>query len=184
VDLVAVAAFTAAGLSLANVAVSARLTRRGSLEQWRREQALPIVARMLTLSADASREWRETSRVKYEWVPMMQAQKDGKAEALRVQMSDHWARGEEIRGRLRYEAAQLDLLAGRPVREITSELLKTHYEAWFRLRPNGPGWPPLGQEIEQIDGLQLDLVEGTRADFGIGRALSPGIRTLLRPYWM
>ena len=58
VDLTAVAAFTAAGLSLVNVAISARMASRGHREQWRREQERPIVARCLTLSADARHEWR------------------------------------------------------------------------------------------------------------------------------
>jgi len=52
VDLTAAAAFTAAALSLVNVAISYRLTSRGHREQWRRDEARPIVARMLKLSAD------------------------------------------------------------------------------------------------------------------------------------
>ena len=64
VDLAAVAAFTAAGLSLVNVAISARLASRGAREQWRRDQERPIVARCLTLSDDALGEWWDDSVAK------------------------------------------------------------------------------------------------------------------------
>ena len=63
-DLAAVAAFTAAGLSLVNIGLSARLASRGQREQWRREQERPIVARCLTLSADALSEWWDASVAK------------------------------------------------------------------------------------------------------------------------
>jgi hypothetical protein len=46
VDLSAIAAFTAAALSAVNILISYRLTSRGHLEQWRREQERPIVARL------------------------------------------------------------------------------------------------------------------------------------------
>ena len=58
------AAFTAAGLSLVNVAISARLVSRGQREQWRRDQERPIVARCITLSGDALSEWSDASVAK------------------------------------------------------------------------------------------------------------------------
>jgi hypothetical protein len=64
VDLTAVAAFTAAALSLVNVVISYRLTSRGHREQSRRDQERPIVARSLTLSADALGEWWDASVAK------------------------------------------------------------------------------------------------------------------------
>jgi hypothetical protein len=56
------AAFTAAFLSLVNVAYSARLTSRGTREQWRRDQERPIVARCITLSSDAVKAWHATTQ--------------------------------------------------------------------------------------------------------------------------
>lgn len=56
-DLSAIAAFTAAGLSAVNVVFSYRLTRRGSREQWRRDQERPIVAHVLAVSRDIALTW-------------------------------------------------------------------------------------------------------------------------------
>jgi hypothetical protein len=60
-DLAAAAAFTAAGLSLVNVVICARQASRGHREQWRRDEERPIVARCLTLSADARKAWWDAS---------------------------------------------------------------------------------------------------------------------------
>jgi hypothetical protein len=59
-------AASAAALSLVSVVVSVilsyRLTSRGHLEQWRREQVRPVIARILTLSSNALREWAADGR--------------------------------------------------------------------------------------------------------------------------
>ena len=60
-DLAAVAAFTAAALSLVNVGFSGWLNSRGHLEQWRRDVERPIVAQIVTLSGDALNAWQEAS---------------------------------------------------------------------------------------------------------------------------
>jgi ribonuclease PH len=43
-DLTAIAAFTAAGLALANVGLTSRLARRNVLKHWRREEEQRVVA--------------------------------------------------------------------------------------------------------------------------------------------
>lgn len=66
VNLTAIAAFTAAGLSLVNIVLSARLTRHHHLEQWRRDEERPVVARLLTLSQTAMQRVREMGYARIE----------------------------------------------------------------------------------------------------------------------
>jgi hypothetical protein len=57
VNLAVIAAFTAAAISLVNVVLTARLTRGSQFRQWQRETALPITARILALSEEATEAW-------------------------------------------------------------------------------------------------------------------------------
>ena len=123
VDLTAVAAFTAAGLSLANVAISARLASRGQREQWRRDQERPVVARCLTLSDDALSEWWDASVAK----------QDAEADAPLTRMDSHWDKGRQLLHDLRYEVAQLDLLASRTLRQVAQDLVSAHESETSRL---------------------------------------------------
>ena len=52
-NLAVAAAFLAALLSLVNVLITARLASQGRLQQWRREEMRPVVARILSLSREA-----------------------------------------------------------------------------------------------------------------------------------
>ncbi len=88
------AAFTAAYLSLVNVAYSYDLNRRGHREQWRREQERPIVARGLTISAGALGAWWKTSVALDE----MKAGDRWEASA-----SESWAKGSALVQELRFE---------------------------------------------------------------------------------
>jgi hypothetical protein len=170
VDLTAVAAFTAAALSLVNVVLSYRLTGRGHREQWRREQERPAVARSITLSADASHEWWDAS-VKIE-------HEGGKG-------SPHWEQGWKLLTDLRYEAAQLDLLASRPVREAVGELIATHQREATRLvaviaaRDRSGEWERRIASQAKIKALGKVLVERTRADLGLGPGIQVPPRSLL-----
>ena len=67
-DLTAVAAFTAAGLSLVNVVVTARLAGRERHAQWRREEVRPIIARILALSRETRDEWRKAAFARLSWL--------------------------------------------------------------------------------------------------------------------
>lgn len=104
-NLATVAAFMAAGLSLVNIVIGARLTRRGGREQWRRDQERPVVARSLTLSVNARRAWWEVS---------MELQGVLRGEKLRY--PKELGEGRESLADLRFEIAQLDLLSSRGVR--------------------------------------------------------------------
>jgi hypothetical protein len=160
-----VAAFAAAGLSLVNVAISARLANRGQREHWRRDQERPIVARCLTLSDDVFSEWWDASVAK----------QDASADASPTLADPHWDKGRELLHDLRYEVAQLDLLASRAVRQVAGDLVKAHERELTRLLLSAkPGEDDSEGRIAtqaKIQGLQGALVERARTDLGLDLAL-------------
>ena len=159
------AAFTAAGLSLVNVAISARLVSRGQREQWRRDQERPIVARCLTLSGDALSEWSDASVAKQR----------ADADAPRTSVGTHWDKGRELLHDLRYEVAQLDLLASWAVRQVARDLFAAHVKEMERLVLTAePGQGDSeGRQAAQvkIQELQSALVERARTDLGLPGSL-------------
>ena len=162
------AAFTAAGLSLVNVAISARLVSRGQREQWRRDQERPIIARCLTLSDDALSEWWDASVAK----------QDADADTYRAAMDPHWDKGRQLLHDLRYEVAQLDLLASRAVRQVTRDLVAAHETEPTRLvtlaKPGQDDFKGRRAAQVRIEELQGALVERARADLGLGLRVPPG----------
>lgn len=152
------AAFLAAGFSLLNIGVTARLASRGQREQWRRDEERPIVACCLTISEDAGREWWDASV----------AQEGADVEKIRP----NWEKGRELLHDLRLAVAQLDLLASGPVRQIAGDLVKAHEQEDRRLLVLGKSIPPDfdGRRAAQvkIEELQAALVAETRTDLGLG----------------
>lgn len=170
-DLAVIAAFTAAGLSLVNVAISARIANRGQREQWRRDQERPVVARCLTLSANAAGEWWDASVAKQE----------ADASAPRSRMDPHWEKGLQILDELRFQVSQLDLLASGPVREAAGDLFKAHLSERGRLilkaRPGQDDFPGRQAAHVKFEELHEALVGRVRADLGLGLPAQP--RSLL-----
>jgi hypothetical protein len=169
VDLTAAAAFTAAALSFVSVVVSVvltyRLTSRGHREQWLREQERPIVARILTLSAEARDEWWDISvaRQRMDTTPWVGSETQQKMTKDLQLLHD-----------LRYEVAQLDLLASRPVREAARELVMAHDKEALRLVLTTLGEDDSEDRRDsqvKIKALEEGLVERTRADLGLGPGL-------------
>jgi hypothetical protein len=156
------AAFTAAFLSLVNVAYSARLTSRGTREQWRRDQERPIVARCITLSSDAVKAWHATTQA---WRQMTPGKDWHDSEA-----HEHWRKGNQTTSDLAFEVAQLDLLASRPVREAADQLLHTHQVEAYRLADNidNQETPPVrGPDYTYIREAREQLIDTARADLGL-----------------
>jgi hypothetical protein len=167
--LAAVAAFTAAGLSLVNVAITAWLARRGHREQWRREQERPIVAHFLTLSVDARHAWWDASEAK---------QAMGESDDLTgTKAEENLDKGARLAYDLACQAAQLDLLASDSVRQAAHALVVAHQKEPGRLLM---GFKP-GQDDNdgrwacavKIGQLEAALVERTRADLGLGPGYQP-----------
>jgi len=179
VDLSAIAAFTAAGLSLINVAISYRLSSQGHLEEWRREQERPIVARILTLSRDATKAWMDTASAKEEWTNRYQSPEfEAENDALWSKMAEHWATGDEVHRAMRFETEQLDLLAGPRLQKVARDLTNNHDSARINLRPAGPN--NQFNHYFEIENLERMLREIARDDLGIGRPMWRSVSRLVR----
>jgi hypothetical protein len=177
VDLVAAAAFTAAALSLVNVGLSAWLNSRGHLEEWRRDVERPIVAQIITLSGDALNAWRDASFAKQEWITSVHADLDRQHEDVgaRDRAAEQWTAGSEAYDKLRFEMAQLDLVAGPPLRETAGALVRHHESArhYIRLASGASDWFDRVTDLNnEIVALQGDLVVKTRADLGLDHGVS------------
>jgi hypothetical protein len=184
VDLAAVAAFTAAGLSLVNVAISYRLTSRGQREQWRRDQERPIVAWVLTLSADALAQWEQAGQARRDWIDSRRADPDRAHEdtQARDEARVHWGAGSEAYEKLRFEVAQLDLIAGHQLRDVANKLVGEHESArqWLRPASGADDWfQLLTEQNNKIIRLHTELVEKTRADLGLASSLTVPPHSLL-----
>ena len=102
---------------------------------------------------------------------------------------EHWLKGRQAVADLRYEVAQLDLLASRSVREVAYQLIAAHEKEATRLvllKPGEDDFERRSQERDTIIGLQRVLVERARTDLGLDRPAPPP-RSLLgkllaRPY--
>ena len=172
------AAFAAAGLSLVNVVVTARLAHHGQGEQWRREQERPIVARCVALSVDLRDEWWEASFARLDIQAPVGAQLD---------VQKRVNRGWQALRNLRYEVAQLDLLASPPVRQAARDLVTVHEQEMTRLAfPPNPATDENAARLAshaKIGKLEEALVERTRTDLGLAPAgilAQPKPRNLLR----
>jgi hypothetical protein len=176
VNWIAIAAFTAAGLSLVNVGVSYRLNSRSHLEQWRRDEERPIVARMLTLSADTLGEWWAAGNARRDWIESVNADPSRVSEDVKArrEASERWRAGSEKYDKLRFELAQLDLIAGRPLRDVADALLREHESVrqWIGPASGASDWfKLLAEHNNKIVGLHGDLIRQTRADLGVDRTL-------------
>ena len=156
------AAFAAAGLALINVAVTVRLAHRGQREQWRREQERPIVARCVAISTDIRDEWREASFARLDVQAPVGAQLD---------VQKRVNRGWQALRNLRYEVAQLDLLASHTVRQAARDLVAAHEQEVRRLAfPPNPATDENAARLAshaKIGKLEEALVERTRTDLGL-----------------
>jgi hypothetical protein len=178
VNAATIAALIVAGGAFVGVVVnviwSYRLSSRSRLEEWRRDEERPIVARILTLSTDALAKWEQTGQARRDWIDSLRADPDRGSEdtKARDEARDHWGAGSELYGKLRFEAAQLDLIAGRPLRDVANKLVREHESVLHWLRPASGASDWLESLVEQnnkIVGLHTELVERTRADLGVDR---------------
>jgi hypothetical protein len=172
VDLTAAAAFVAAGLSLVNVGITARLARRGQREQWRRAEERPLVARCLTLSEDISKEWWDASVAK----------QDADPDTNSFSMDPHWKKGFGLWRDLRYEVNQLDLLASSSVRQAARDLVEAHAKERSRLLNRLPGQDDFEDRYKahlKFEELQDALGERTRIDLGLAPRMRVQPRSLL-----
>lgn len=164
VNIATIAAFVAAGTSLVNVAFSARLTRRGELDKWRRDTEAANVVQMQMLSRSACKAWDEAAHEKV--VSDIDHQN---------MATDAWRRGSEILGELRTELARLDLISSNAVRQAAEALVREHEGMCHHLRPaSGVGDDPRDLFLKhdgEISELECGLIVQARFDLKVDRRL-------------
>jgi len=101
----------------------------------------------------------------------------------RDEASDHWGAGSELHDKLRFELAQLDLIAGSPVRDVASTLVREHESVrhWISPASGANNWfELLTEQNNKIFDLHAELVMKTRADLGLeSRPATGRLRSLL-----
>jgi hypothetical protein len=127
----------------------------------------PAVARLLTLSRQANLKWNEAALARAQWLQLPQEQWNSPDNALRDQEREHWAAGKALWDKLAFEVAELDLIAGHPVRHAAKALLGEHESVGIRLRPAGPCADPLSVTMSKIGSLEQELIAATRIELGV-----------------
>ncbi len=103
------ASFLTGITSLGAVWLQQRRQATAADQEWRRNEERPIVARMLTLSADALAKWQQSAQARSDWLDSRHADPTRVHEDTkgRDQARGHWAAAMAIYEKLRFEAAQL-----------------------------------------------------------------------------
>ena len=169
------AAFTAAGLSLVNVLLTARFTRRADLDRWRRDSERPVVVDLVGASRSASEFWSAAASGRERWIATVRVG----TESVEIREQAFGAHSE---GLMQFRAVQvacdhLDLLAGPRLRAATKDLLRAHQSPAHQLRPASgieDPWQSWNRALEDIAGAELRVLNAARADLGVnGPSRSP-----------
>jgi hypothetical protein len=168
VDLAVIAAFTAAGISLVNVVITAWLASRVTHRQWRREEERPAVVRILALSSEAKRIGQELTILRQDvYLYEQDPDKDQLVRNLLASEGELWEDISNVLDKLRLEVAQLELVGHEPVREAARALLNAHDHGLLHARIGHPATLGLSKGLEKVKQCEEDLIEKTRADLGI-----------------
>jgi hypothetical protein len=110
---------------LLNIYLTSRLAGKSQREQWRRDQERPIVARMITLSQDALAQWHQAARARWAYLDAVKEAHD-RGTITGGPDDRACAAGSERYENLRADVAELDLIAGQPVRDVAHQLVQIH----------------------------------------------------------
>jgi hypothetical protein len=166
------------------VVLSYRLSSRVQLEQWRRGEERPIVARLLALSNEALDNWLYGYHARLDWVSSLadpsQTSEDIKA---REMMLEQWQVGAKRHEKIEFEVAQLTLIAGSPLYQAATALSRQHWTVIHAMPPladRSDWFERMTEQMERIGALQNDLAAEARADLGVDRRSEPRWRSLWR----
>lgn len=171
-NLAVIAAFTAAGLSLLNVAYSARLARRNQLDQWRRDTELPLIGAILTLSEDATTAWVSAAGRRSIWIQSLGLDGIGENVPVREEYYKFFHEGADLHDRMRLKAAQLQLVAGPPLLAVVATLLRTNETVQHVVRPASGAddfYELCNKHCGDIARIRESLVGAARQDLRIDR---------------
>ena len=173
VNVVVVASVTAAVFSVFNVLLTARLSQRGQLDQWRRDTERPIVARILMQSRETLEQLRQVADLREEWIPSIGGVRSNEEAATRDAAARTWELSRASFDSLRFEIAQLDLIAGHPPRDLTRKLMSAHESLRHWLRPaSGASDSPMqlwSSQSGEVASIEKELIAAVRTDLGVDR---------------
>lgn len=175
------AAFAAAAISLINVVVTSRLTRRGQKEQWRREAERPTVATALATSNECCDKWIEAADLKEEWGDaLVTGGPDDEPDGRAAEIWKAYVEGLALYNKLRFQLAELDLIAGPGVRRVAAAIETAHLSIRNVIRPDGGTQDPSSRtrkEIIKIEDLHHELITAARIDIGVDGRATVGLRS-------
>lgn len=175
-NVAAIAAFAAAGISLLNVFVMSRLTRRGQKEQWRRETERPVVAGLLASSKECLETWADAAA---QMKTLNESQEAGEPfsseiHAATVKMIKTYANGWALVEKLNVIASELDLIASAGVSQAVNKLVDRHAAIRRDVAPGAANPPGTVERYgSEIADLRAGVIAETRADIGVDAGWRP-----------
>lgn len=158
---------------LVQIVLTYHLSSKAQLEQWRRAEERPIVARLVILSQEALVQWWTAAEVRQQWLDSLNAEHGHDRVSLarpEPEPRDDWGAGSKLFGKLRLETTQLELSAGEALRDVADRLLRAHESLNHWLRPASPSDDPIALVNEQnnmIIQMHAELIGRERADLGL-----------------
>lgn len=180
VNLAVVAAFTAAAISLVNVLITARLARGGQFRQWQREDAGPIIERVLVLSDELRLSWsgvaedlKTLSRnlVSPRTNEYEAESADNYRDTLQTKIYELLLEGRDKFVDLSNGVSALQLISPPPTRNAASRLKDGHQSILtaFERYPLENELPDIIKKRAAIDSAEQDLADSFRTDLGVSR---------------
>jgi hypothetical protein len=124
---------------------------------------------MMTLSDEALDCWEIAALEKSRWTESLRNGQPGSAEA-RDAMQSSWDSGSDLYKQLRYQIAELSLVAGEPVNRTANALLVKHEGLRHVIRPAGGADSPeavVWAYREEIIALLSKFISQTRTDLRV-----------------
>jgi hypothetical protein len=123
----------------------------------------------MTLSDEALDSWETAALEKSRWTESLQSGQPGNAVA-RDAMQSSWNSGSDLYKQLRYQVAELSLVAGEPVNRTANALLVKHEGLRHVIRPAGGADSPeavFWSYREEISALLSEFISQTRTDLRV-----------------
>jgi len=118
----------AAGISLVNVVITSRLSRRSQVDHWRRDVERPLAAGLIQVSVTCVDHWESAIDVLKEFIAARSASpKDVASVSERYAAAvTAWNEGVSKHAELEFKWAELALVADKKVRDAATELRSKH----------------------------------------------------------
>src|SRR5262249_38132873 len=147
-----------------NVWMTGYQARRSQLHQWRRDTERPVLARIISISDKSLEALREVAYERSQWIESVPGSQAESIEA-RDKARTLWDMNADEFEELRYQIAQLDLVAGEQLRKTAHALLSKHESLRHWLRPASGADSP----IDLFDQSSAEVIELRDRLIDVGR---------------